>query len=298
MASKDSKNIIRLGLILFLLTCCHSTPIVSDTIFEKMEYVPLDKDAFAYVLVDVKAARPIVDILPVPQLKNWQAKLVLDNSDMAAAALFKKESGRYFQVTGWGNYPSMRASLALFFNSSWKRQRSTTGSYWASPAQKMSVVINPKQIFALAWHDVHSNPVPASGGVKMPDGFTQFMRGASLSCWMESPGALLDQILNDEGIPVKLPADQLFFNLYPKGKNQYEALIRLRFENAVQARAMAGILSLANNFSSNQNQKSIMASIFFANPPVISGRSLDIKTAVLSEEAISLLLKMFLLYWN
>jgi hypothetical protein len=261
-----------------------------------MIYVPLDKDAFAYVFTDVKAARPIVDILPVPQLKSWQAKLVLENSDMAAAALFQKESGRHFQVAGWGNYPSMRASLALFFNSSWKRQRSTTGSYWSSAVQKISVVINPKQVVALAWHDTHGNPVPASGGVRMPDGFTQFMHGAVLSCWMESPGSMLDQILNNEGIPVKLPADQLFLNLYPKNGNQYEVLIRLRFENIAQARTIAAVLALANAFS--QDQQSVMASIFFANPPVLYGRYIDIKTALLSEKEITLLLQMFLLYWK
>jgi hypothetical protein len=261
-----------------------------------MEYVPLDKDAFAYIFTDVKAARNIVDILPVPQLKSWQAKLVLENSDMAAAALFQRESGRHFQVTGYGNYPSIRASLAMFLNTSWKRQRSPTGNYWNSNQQKMSVVVNSKQVYALAWHDKPANPVPASPGVKMPEGFTRFMRGAALSCWMESPGLLLNQILGNEGLSINLPTDQLFLNLYPKDAGQYEALLRMRFENPAQARTIAAILALANTFSANQ--QSIMTSIFLANPPIIDGRYLDIKTALLSEKEITLLLQMFLLYWK
>jgi hypothetical protein len=309
MASENRKNINKVvqklqllnksnnfWLILLLLISCRSAPITSDTIFEEMKYVPLDKDAFAYIFTDIKASRSIVDILPVPQLKSWQAKLVLENSDMAAAALFQSESGKHFQVVGWGRYPSLRASLALFFDVSWKKQRLTTGSYWYSAAQKMSVVVNPKQVFALAWHDSHSNPVTAVPGVRIPDGFTQFMHGAALSCWMESPGLLLNQILNNEGLSIGLPAEQLFLNLYPKDGNQYEALIRLRFENAAQARMIAGVMALANIFS--PDQKSILTSIFFANPPVLNGRSLDIKTAVLSEREIALLLQMFLLYWK
>jgi len=261
-----------------------------------MEYVPLDNNGFAYIFTNVKEARPILDILPVPQLKNWQANLVLENTEMAAAALFTSESGRRFQVAGWGNYPSLRARVALFFNTTWKKQRSTAGTYWSSAAQKMSVVINPKQAFAVAWLDDHINPVPASLGVKMPEGFTQFMRGAALSCWMDSPALILNQILLNEGIPVNLPADQLFLNLNPKGQNQYEVLFRLRFENAAQARTIAGVLALAGAFSANQ--KSLMASLFFANPPVLNGRNIDIRTALLSDKEITLLLQMFLLYWK
>jgi hypothetical protein len=295
MASKDNKSVKYLFLV-FLLISCHTTPIVSDTIFEEMEYVPLDKNAFAYIFTNVKEARPILDILPVQQLKNWQANLILENTNMAAAALFPRESGRRFQVAGWGNYPSLRARVALFFNTTWKRQRSITGTYWSSAVQKLSVVINSKQVFAVAWHDTHENPVPVLPGVKMPEGFAQFIRGSALSCWMESPELILDQILSNEGIPIKLPAEQLFLNLNPKGGNQYEVLIRLKFENASQARMIAGVLAMANILS--VNQRSIMASIFLANPPVIYGRYLDIKTALLSENEITLLLQMFLLYWK
>jgi hypothetical protein len=294
MVCKNFK-VVKYLLLIFLLISCHTTPITSDTIFEKMEYVPLDNNGFAYIFTNVKEARPILDILPVPQLKNWQANLILENTEMAAAALFTSESGRRFQVAGWGNYPSLRARVALFFNTTWKKQRATSGTYWSSAAQKMSVVINPKQVFAVAWLNDHINPVPALG-VKMPEGFNQFMRGAALSCWMESPALILNQILLKEGIPVNLPAEQLFLNLNPKGANQYEVLFRLKFENAAQARTIAGVLALAGAFSANQ--KSLMSSLFFANPPVLNGRNIDIRTALLSDKEITLLLKMFLLYWK
>jgi len=284
-------------LLLILIISCHTTPIISETIFEEMNSIPLDKNAFAYVFINVNESRSIIDILPVEQLKNWQAKLILESTDMAAAALFRKESGRHFQAVGWGNYPSLRASIALFFNTTWNRQRSAAGSYWNSDLLKLSIVINPKQVFAIAWHNKHENPVPASDGVKMPEGFSRFMYGAALSCWMESPDILLNQILANEGIPLKLPAEQLFLSLYPRSGNQYEVLLRLKFENAVQTRAVAAILSLANSTFS-ADQQSLLASIFFANPPLYYGQFIDIKTALLSEKEITLLMQMFLLYWR
>jgi len=296
MASKNSKSVKKYLCLIILFVSCQTAPIISDTIFEEMEYVPLDKNAFAYVFTNVKEARPILDILPVQQLKNWQAKLIMENTEMAAAALFLRESGRRFQVAGWGNYPSLRARVALFFNTSWKKQKSANGTYWYSALQKISVVINPKQVFAIAWHDTHMNPVPEAGGIRLPEGFPSFIHGAALSCWMESPAALLTQILANEGIPLNLPADQLFLNLYPKDENQYEVLLRLRFFNAAQARTIAAVLALANSFSAEN--KSVIASIFFANPPVLYGRYIDLKTALLSEKEITLLLQMFLVYWK
>jgi len=295
MASKNSKSVKFLFLV-FLIISCHTTPIVSDTIFESMEYVPLDNDAFAYVFTNVKEARPILEIIPVQQLKNWQAKMILESTEVAAAGLYPKESNRHFQVAGWGNYPSLRAKIALFFNTTWKKQNSATGAYWHSAMQKISVVINPKQVFAIAWHDSYGNPVPASPGVKMPEGFAVFMRGAAISCWMDSPGPLLNQILANEGIPVNLPAEQLFLNLYPKGGNQYEVLLRLKFENAAQAKTIAALFAMAKTFS--VNQQSIMSSVFFANPPVLYGQYIEIKTALLSEKELTLLLQMFLVYWK
>jgi len=296
MASENSKSVKKYLCLIILFVSCQTAPIISDTIFEEMEYVPLDKNAFAYVFTNVKEARPILDILPVQQLKNWQAKLIMENTEMAAAALFLRESGRRFQVAGWGNYPSLRARIALFFNTSWKKQKSANGTYWYSALQKISVVINPKQVFAVAWHDTHMNPVPEAGGIRLPEGFPSFIHGAALSCWMESPAALLTQILANEGIPINIPADQLFLNLYPKDENQYEVLLRLRFFNAAQARTIAAVLALANSFS--VENKSVIASIFFANPPVLYGRYIDLKTALLSEKEITLLLQMFLVYWK
>jgi len=295
MASKDNKSIKYLILVFFLISF-QTTPAVSDTIFDDMDYVPLDKGAFAYVFTNVKEARPILDIIPVQQLKNWQARLILESTDIAVAGLYPKGDSRHFQVTGWGDYPSLRARVALFFNTSWKKQRSTTGVYWHSAFQKISVVINPKQVFAIAWQDSHGNPVPAAPGIKMPEGFAAFMRGAPLSCWMESPSLLLNQILSNEGIPINLPAEQLFLNLYPRNGNQYEVILRLKFENAAQARTIAALIALASTLSANQ--QSVLASIFFANPPSLSGQNIEFKTALLSEKEITLLLQMFLVYWK
>ncbi len=318
MVSKNSKSLSSWQLcgswfvIFALFFSCKSAPVAQE--IAEADSLPLDSGAFAYIFTDVNKARPLLDILPVGELKTWQALLVLESTDTAAAALFQRESsqetsGRRFQISGWGKYPSFRAGLALFFSRNWKRQRSPEGSYWASAADKLSISLDSKQVFAVSWHDNPGNPRPAAQGVKMPEGFSGFMRGSPLSCWLEEPSGLLTQILNDQGIPIRLPAERLFVNIFPSvpisantAEPKYESVIRLQFENVSQARAIAAVLTMANYFSpqggSSQRVGPVLGSIFFGNPPVQNGRNLDIRSAPLSEKEISLLLEMFLLYWR
>jgi hypothetical protein len=98
-------------------------------------------------------------------------------------------------------------------------------------------------------------------------------------------------VLNQAGIPVRFPVQNLFFNLFPVANNRYEAVIRLQFENASQARGMAAILGLAGGFTSD-DPNMMIAALFLANSPVQNGRNVDIKTAVLTEMEITQLLKI------
>ncbi len=316
MAGKNSKSLSSRRLcgswfvIFALFFSCKSAPVAQE--IAEADSLPLDSGAFAYIFTDVNKARPLLGILPVGELKTWQALLILESTDTAAAALFQRESGRRFQISGWGKYPSFRAGLALFFSRNWRRQRSPEGNYWTSAADKLSISLGSKQVFAVSWHDNPGNPRPSAQGVKMPEGFSGFMRGSPLSCWLEEPSGLLTQILNDQGIPIRLPAERLFISIFPSipisanspdtAELKYESVIRLQFENVSQARAITAVLTMANAFmpqgSSSQSVGPVLASIFFGNPPVQNGRNLDIRSAPLSEKEISLLLEMFLLYWR
>jgi hypothetical protein len=261
------------------------------------EYAPLDPGAFAYVYTDVKRSRPILDILPVGELRTWQAVIVLDSTNIAAAALFPKESGRRFQVTGWGNYPSFRAGIALFFHKNWKRRRDETGYYWYNNTDKLSIILNPKQVFAISWLSPPLSPVPESPGVRIPAGFTEFHGNSPLSCWMENPGNILDKMLSDGGFNLTLPAQMLFINLDFMGQNLFQTVIRMQFEDERRAGDVAALLSLAGESPPRNESSATLASVFFTYPPVQDGSTLEIRSAILTEKEISLLLKLFLLYW-
>jgi hypothetical protein len=271
-------------------------------------YVPLDRGALAYVFTNVKEARSILDIIPVGEFRTWQAVLILDNTNTAAAALFPKETGKRFQIAGWGNYPSIRGSVALFISRSWKRHRSDKGTYWASNSDKLSIALGSRQVHAAFWHGIPGNPVPSLPGVEIPDEFYRFRRrtgsDAPLSCWMINPGQLLSHILNSEGIPLNLPAQRLFINLSPAAQSEpedkFEVSIRLHFEDSDQAQFAAENMAIAQEQAQEAYSKAnpILMSLFFGNPVIQHGRSIDIVSALLNMDEVALLLKLFLLYWN
>jgi len=282
-------------LILFLLFfSCQSAPKIFEMDFDTAASVPLNNGASVYILADAKQARPIIDLLPIEELNNRQIRQMIDRTDFFAAAMFPVESGRRFQFVSWGDYPKSGANMSFGMNKNWKKQRSGAGySYWYSGG--LSIALNSRQAFAaLSAGTVPAEPVTAGGGVEMPEGFGEFRRGAPFSCWLDDPSLIINRMLNNGGLPVSLPAEKLFIVLFPAAQGQYEAVIRLQFESASFARGMTAIFALAGSFVRNgSGNNTPLSMLLFANPPVQSGRNLDIKTAVLSEEEIVWLLGLF-----
>ena len=271
--------------LFILFVSCQSAPKVFEMDLNNTASVPLDSGASVYILADAKQARPIIDLLPVEELNNRQTVQMLDRTDFFAAALFPEASKLRFQLVSWGNYPDSGAAMAFGMNKNWKKRRSRAGySYWHLDG--LSIALNSRQTFVCASSDnAPGDPVTNGGGAKIPEGFGEFCAAAPLSCWLENPAPVFSRILNNAGVPIRFPVQQLFVNLYPVTERRCEALIRMQFENAIQARGMAAIFSLAGNFSPNE----IIASIFLKNPPVQNGRNLDIKTVAMSETEIALL---------
>jgi len=284
-------------LILFLLFfSCRSAPEVPYTELTEAGGLPLESGASVYILADAKEARQILDILPIEELSNKQTRQMLDRTNFFAAALFPKESGRRFQLVAWGDYPNSGANMAFGMNKNWKKRRSAAGyPWWYSQADGLSIALNSRQAFVYASADnAPGDPVTAGGGVEIPEGFSEFRRDAPFSLWLDDPGLIINRMLNNGGLPVSLPAEKLFIVLFPAAEGQYEAVVRLQFESTSLARGMTAILALAGSFIRNgSGQNTLLSMLLFANPPVQSGRNLDIKTAVLSEEKIVQLLELF-----
>jgi hypothetical protein len=134
------------------------------------------------------------------------------------------------------------------------------------------------------------NPITSAPGVEIPEGFNEFRLGSPVSAWLDDPRPVFSRIFS--GVPVQFPVQELFLNLFIMQENQYEAMIRLQFENATQARGMAAILNIARGFAGADP----VSSILFASPPIQSGQNVDIRSAALGEDEITLLLQMFLIY--
>jgi len=296
MASKNIKS-VNLLLIIFCVSCqTMSMPDAAGVLRDDAAHVPLDTGASIYLLADAKEARSIIELLPIQELKDRNARQMLDRTDFVAAAVFPANSGRRFQLTAWGRYPASNAGAALNSNKSWEKLTSVAGyTYWYSGQNSLSLALNRRQAFAVSTlNKKPAEPLAASPGMEIPQGFNEFRKKAPVSFWFDNPAPALIKILSEAGIPVRFPVQKLFFNLYQAGeKDKFEAIIRLQFENASQARGIAAILNLAGGFVSNDPGMAVTA-LFLANPPVVSNNNIDIKTAVLDKAALQALLNYFI----
>jgi hypothetical protein len=324
MASENRKSVkLRLCINLFLKLCvtlwlmifivsCQTMPKAPDVFQEEARFAPLDTGASVYIFANVKEARSIINLLPVEELKDRQAVQMLDRSNYIAAAFFPPQSGRRFQLVAWGNFPGTGAGMAFSFDRNWQQQRSATGgSFWHSSVNRLSISMNSKQAFvADSLNDTPVDPLTSPPGTEIPEGFNAFRHGtqrvpgisgtgdtgttAPLSFWLENPGPIIQQLLNEAGLPLRFPVQKLFINLFVINETpeRYEAIIRFQFENASHARGMAAILNLAGGFTADNP----LTSILFANPPVQEGLNVDIKSAPLNDAELLNLLSLFSLF--
>jgi len=298
MSVKRVKNIKPKFLCVLCVLCglnffsCKSVPTQFNSVLEET-HLPLDAGASVYILADVKQSRSIIDLLPIEELQDKQTKQMLDRTNIAAAALFPNESGRQFQLAAWGSYPNSRASMALGANKHWEKQIDSEGrTYWYAPSVGLSIAMTARQAFAVSFtrRGQPAEPHAAVPGIEIPEGFNEFADGAPLSCWMNDPGTVLSGIMNNAGIPLNFPIQQLFTNIYPIA-GEYEALIRLIFETQTQARGAATVLGFASALAPADFE---LASILLANPPIQNGNNIDIKTARLTEDDLKVLLGLLI----
>jgi len=284
-------------------------------------FIPLDKGAFVYAFADTKTMRPILDIIPISQLKSWQAAQVIDRTEIAIAALFTGDTGRSFQAVGFGSYPSVVVNVALAISKNWKYMFSGKEHYWYSDTDKMSASFSSEEVYVLGWRRTRMKAVYDEPGVKTPEGFIAFRHRsgepAPLSLWMENQNYILDMMLFGEGITVNVPIERLYLNLYPVENTTFKAELMLQMKNPFLPE------SFAINFSPIEKQEpekpsgskssngepsydkslnsvydSVLKTRFFANTPILNGRNVEFPAVILSEEDITLLLKVFMRTWK
>jgi len=303
-------NYSRLRLFIFLFTVFLCAPIIADTTetdelyYEVPEivvygegFVSLDKDAFVYALVDTKIMRPIIDIIPVNQLKSWEAAQIIDRTEIALAAIFTNDTGRYFQVVGFGSYPVLVMNVALAIDKNWKYTFSGDDHYWYSDTNKLSVSLDSEEVNIVAWRRTRLNPAYEEPGVKMPEGFVAFRHRsgepAPLSLWMDNHDSILDRMLSGEGIVKNLPIERLYLNLYHVEDKVFSTDIMLQVKNSPFTEEFK--MSVLPGFA---EYDSALKKLFLANPPIQNDHNVEFPPAILSEEEIVSLLRIFMKNWR
>jgi len=273
-------------LVFILLISCKTMPKSHNINLETTDSLPFESGAFAYVFADVKKARPIIDILPIEELKDKQIKQMMDKTRFFAAALYSPTDRRRYQIAAQGVYPRSNAELAMSLNKGWEKRRSAGGGdYWYSNGT--SVLLTSSHAYAaMSQNGDAIDPFTPKPGVQIPEQFNEFRHGSPLSCWIVKPLALLNRML--AGLPVQ-SVKSFYFKLLPAPEKKHEVIIRLQFENPSHARGLATLLSFASSYSTDSP-----LSIFLSNPPVVNGSNLDIKSVPLTEKEIKSLLELLL----
>jgi hypothetical protein len=259
-------------------------------------------------------------------MNDKQFRQMLDKTVYAAAAVYMppaENTGnapqRRFQLAAWGNYPSARIKMALGLSKNWKKNRAPKGGaskggaptgavYWHSAKDGISIALDSRRIFVSL---ADGNIPPASvlsknanlqPGTPLPAEFVEFCREkktqgeTAFSGWLDNPKMYINQKLGEIGMPIELPADNIFINLFTTEEQKYEALIRMQLSGATQARALVGLFALARIFISPgaaTDAYSLLVAILFSNPPVQSDKNLDFRSQALSAAEVSLLFDFF-----
>ena len=288
--------------LLFALLSCQTAPKTPDVSLD--ERLPLEPGGYVYLLAD-KDALPILTQIMFNNINNKQFQQMVDQTSVATVAVYvthNEETGKpasRYRLAAWGNYPASRAKMALGSSREWKKQRSPGGAdYWSSPQGGLSIALmgGMALIATAAANEEPPDPFSAAPGIAPPEGFAAFREGSILSCWLTDPGPAINLKIGEMGIPLEIPAEQLFISFTPEGQ-RYIARLQIQVASASQARGLAMMFALARNFippqADTNNPAALLMSVLFTNPPTQDENNLNVVTAPLTAQETALLLKLF-----
>ncbi|MDR2111077.1 MAG: hypothetical protein LBP32_07195 [Spirochaetaceae bacterium] len=281
---------------LVLVSCASSPRIRSFYQDREDEFAALAPGARAYFYVDVPGARTLLDRLSFWDLKG--ASQALDMTESAVAAVYTG-GGRRFLAAARGSYPGLRTRLSFALSPAWKKVRSETGlRYWRSAGAGLSVSLDDGRALVS-----DGDPFVPGPGARGPANLGEFRRGAVLAGWFDETDPI-NRFIASLGIPIQIPADRLVFGVYPVGgadggEKKYEAALCLETPSESHAGALASLFSMVRLYLSAAEIPAaagpIMAALF-RDTPARDGSNLLIRTGVMEESEIALLLNMFSLY--
>jgi hypothetical protein len=245
-----------------------------------------------------------LDLASIKGMSGNEGGRVLDMTQSAAAAFYPAGEPRRFLIAAQGAYPKGRINLSLTLSREWKRVVSPAGGkYWRSEAKGLSLGVDAAGALL-----ADGDPYPRRGAVAVPREYAAIRRGAALAGWMLDAAAPVNGYLEAMQIPIQIPADRVFFALYPAGEGTgasggpaaYEAVLRLETPSASHVQALAAMISLLRTFGAGMGavdeRVSLLKDILLAHPPEQDGSSLILRTSPLEPERIALLFNTFSVY--
>ena len=271
-----------------------------------------------YLWADVEAGRPLLDALSIGGFTAGDAAMVIDRTDEAAVVFFGGHEERRFFIAAMGRYPRHRANYAFAFSRAWQRQRSSYGgTFWVARNGEMAVSFARRLALVS-----NIDPLAPMEIVTMPEAFAQFREGSAIAGWITSPSDQINSILGSMGVPLQIPAEDLFFAAirspatWTAGDSDvevHEALWELAFRIRTPSPFHAGLLTMlftqARNLVLHAAGQAAQAPthmlsfqdvalMLFSNVPEQDGEFITIRIDSLSENDISLLFALFSVYSN
>ena len=312
-----------------LFVSCATAPKVSlpdgvegmaDVMAESPELYMLPAGGRAYIWIDAVEARPLLDVLSIGGLSGKDMARILDSTETAVAAVFPEGEDRRFFLAATGKFPVFAANVSMTFNRNWKKQKSPNGSsYWYSKGDGIALALGSNLALVS-----NIDPFAAFTSETPPPGFAKFRRGFALAGWLPNPSETVDSVIASMGVPLQIPAEDLFFGASrlshnaaatdedltddnPTDTELWDPVFKIRTPSASQARSLLVLFSVARLFvqrgliaqgtgGSSSMSPQEAAALLFANTPEQEEDYLILRTASLDAERIALLFQMFSIY--
>ena len=306
-------------------TSCATAPKVSlpegvEVEAESPELHILPAGGRAYIWIDAAESRPLLDVLSIGGMSGKDMARILDSTETAVAAVFPEGGERRFYLAATGKFPVFAANVSMTFNRNWKKQKSPNGSsYWYSKGDGVALALgsNLALVSNIDPNTAFTSEIP-------PPGFAEFRRGFALAGWLPNPSEIVDSVIASMGVPLQIPAEDLFFGASrlspntaasddnptddnPTDTELWEPVFKIRTASASQARSLLVLFSVARLFvqrgligqgagGSPSMSPQEAAALLFANTPEQEDDFLILRTAPLDAARIALLFRMFSIY--
>ena len=299
-------------LTLLALSCATSPKTGIERADGTPDFAVLPPGAELYLWADAVRGGAVLEALSsIIEVNGSDASQILERTTTALAAFYPENASRQFFLAGYGDYPNLRAGFSMSFSRDWSKRKSETGNrYWYSKSNNLGIALGPH----LAFPSDGDPFSPGQNSNPAPSGFEEFRLPSVLAGWLGNPGPALDRLITKLGVPVQIPAEELFIAVArsPAAKTgqdktgtqaPWELVFKIKTPSASQARSLVSLFSMARVFirqgavpagtaGSLSMSPQEAAALLFANAPVQDAEWLTLRSGSLDENRIAALFSM------